>query len=297
MLKRTIRLKPCPASGEGVHKWICYAACTLVEAGMSDEEAESEIEALMTRDPNPHSEIEDALRFARGERRSYTPRWTPPDVARIAAISKEGPTLVEFISRSSEPIRFGEASKSEEILDALFPGNPWLCVGRADWDFDTERREFWRGKLDAHSLIVPSPMSAQMGKTKQGKPSYHCADNTGPRRFIVIEFDSGTLNQQAALLWHLAQFAPLALVVFSGNKSAHGWFFCEGQPEDKLERFFDYTHALGACDGMWRPCQFARMPDGRRSDGKVSDALFAAGIPNVPKGRQAVLYFNPEVIR
>ena len=292
-----IPLKPCPASGEGVHKWVCYAACTLVEAGMSDEQAESEIEALMTREPNPHSEIEDALRYARGERHSYTPRWTPPNAEKIAAISKEGPTLIEFVSRSPEPIRFEEASESEEIVDAIFRADSWLCVGRADWDFHTERREFWRGKLEAHSLIVPSPMSGQMGQTKQGKPSYHCADNTGPRRFLVIEFDSGILDQQAALLWYLAQYGPLALVVFSGNKSIHGWFFCEGQPEDEMERFFDYAHSLGACDGMWRPCQFARMPDGMRSDGKTSDALAAAGIQDVAKGRQAVLYFNPGVIR
>src|SRR5207248_9842474 len=49
-----------------------------------------------------------------------------------------------------------------------------------------------------------------------------------------------------------------------------------------------------ACSGMWKPCQFARMPDGRRSDGKSSDALAAAGVHNVQAGRQAVLYFNPE---
>src|SRR5207248_6675378 len=143
---------------------------------------------------------------------------------------------------------FGEPSISDAIIDALFPGNPWLCVGRADWDFRTERRDFWRGKLADRSLIVPSPMSAQLGQTKQGKLSAHTADNTGPRRFLVIEFDSGSLDQQAALLRHLAQFAPLGLVVFSGNKSAHGWFFCEGQQESKLQRFFDYAHCLGACD-------------------------------------------------
>ena len=41
-----ILLRPCPASGEGVHRWIFYAACTLVEMGLSNEEAEAEIEAL-----------------------------------------------------------------------------------------------------------------------------------------------------------------------------------------------------------------------------------------------------------
>jgi hypothetical protein len=39
------------------------------------------------------------------------------------------------------------------------------------------------------------------------------------------------------------------------------------------------------------------MPDGVRSDGKTGEALIAAGVKNVPPGRQAVLYFNPEVIK
>jgi hypothetical protein len=69
-----ILLKPCPASGAGVHRWIFYAACTLVEMGLSNEEAAAEIEALITREPNPPSEITDALRSARGERGRSTPR-------------------------------------------------------------------------------------------------------------------------------------------------------------------------------------------------------------------------------
>jgi len=39
------------------------------------------------------------------------------------------------------------------------------------------------------------------------------------------------------------------------------------------------------------------MPDGRRYDGKTGAALVAAGVSGVQPGRQAVLYFNPEVIQ
>src|SRR5512133_3058278 len=45
-------VKPCPASGGGVHRWVFYAACRLIKAGLSDEQAETEIEALMTRPPD-----------------------------------------------------------------------------------------------------------------------------------------------------------------------------------------------------------------------------------------------------
>jgi hypothetical protein len=106
-------LKPCPASGKGVHKWVFYAACTLVEAGIPDDEAEPEIEALMTRDPNPASEIEAALRSARRERGRCSPRWSPLNPAAIAEAVKNGPTLVELVSRSPDPIQFGAQNRSD----------------------------------------------------------------------------------------------------------------------------------------------------------------------------------------
>jgi hypothetical protein len=86
-------LKPCPASGEGVHSWLFYAACKLVKAGLSDEQAESEIEALMTRDPNPRSEVIDALHSARGNRNRSTPRWSPVNPAAIAEIIRIGSSI------------------------------------------------------------------------------------------------------------------------------------------------------------------------------------------------------------
>src|SRR5262249_46977489 len=289
-------VKPCPEPGEGVHRWLFHAACCAIEAGLTDEEAIEEIEVLMTRHPIGN-EIEDALVSARGERRESSPRWSPANPSTIATIAKEGPSLVELVARSPQPIQFGEESRTEEIIDILFPGDPWLCVGRSDRSFGTQRRESWRGRLHERALLVPSPMSFQVGLTKRGKLSCHTLENTGPRTFLVIEFDQGSLDQQAAILWHLAGYAPMALVVFSGSKSCHGWFFCVDQPEDKVARFFDYACSLGADKALWTPSQFVRMPDGRRSDDKTNDALCAAGIQNVPVGRQAVLYFNPEVIQ
>jgi hypothetical protein len=296
MSELSFKLKPCPEPGDGVHTWIFHAACCAIEAGLPDEEATHEIAELMTREPN-RTEIEDALASARGERRRSSPYWSRANPIAIAAIAKQGLTLGELIARSSKPIRLFGPSRSEMFIDALFPDNPWLCVGKSDSRFCMLRREERRGHLHTRSLIVPSPMSAQKGRTKQGKLSFHSENNTGPRRFVVVEFDRGSLNQQAAILWHLAQFAPLALVVFSGSKSCHGWFFCANEHEDKLKRFFDYAHSLGADSRMWGRSQFARMPDGERSDGKTSDALSTAGINGVPIGRQAVLYFNPEVIQ
>ncbi len=123
-------------------------------------------------------------------------------------------------------------------------------------------------------------MSARTGRTKDGRISARTLENTGPRRFLIVEQDGGTPDEQAGILLHLAKKAPLALAVFSGKKSIHGWFYCQGQPEERLKSFMQYAVSLGADPATWTRCQLVRMPDGTRDTG----------------ARQTIFYFNPEVI-
>jgi hypothetical protein len=139
-------------------------------------------------------------------------------------------------------------------------------------------------------------MLSETGLTKNGRLSQHSLANTGPRRYLIIEADSGDLRQQAAVIWHLAKIAPLAAAVFSGGKSLHGWFFCEGESEERLFKFMQYAVYLGADPRMWLRSQFCRVPDGHRSDNKNSEALKRCGWNDIPPGRQAMLYFNPQAI-
>jgi hypothetical protein len=90
---------------------------------------------------------------------------------------KDGPTLLDLWKSSPVAIPQGP-HRAEEFVDALFPGNPLLCVGQSDKSFGTHPREEWRGRLDVRQLIVPSPMSAVMGQTKKGHMSAHTLDNT-----------------------------------------------------------------------------------------------------------------------
>jgi hypothetical protein len=156
-----------------------------------------------------------------------------------------------------------------------------LCVGLDKHKFTTASREELRGRLREMQFIVPSPMTTRFGVTQSGKRSAHSLDNTGQRRFLVIEFDHGTTDDHAALLMHLAETAPLALVVNSGGKSLHGWFYCFGEDETMLLRFMQYCVALGADPATWSRSQFVRMPDGQRTNGQ----------------RQTVFFFNPSVVK
>jgi len=236
-------------------------------------------------------------------KRVPTSPWPSQNVSKIEDVASQGCGLADLWEAS--PVRFEtNDSQTEEIINALFPNNPLLCCGSSTNRFYTRTREQWRGRLADQQFIVPSAMISRKGRTLAGTRSARSSDNVGERRFLVVEFDfaevvNGTeasfaptirrLRERgidvddlsASLLGHLAERAPLALVVHSGGKSLHGWFFCQGVALALQKRFMEYAVSLGADRNTWTCCQFVRMPDGKRDNGKM----------------QRVFFFKPEVIR
>ena len=226
-------------------------------------------------------------------------RWLARNFQCIEAVAHTGNGLVDLWEASLVRLDLNKRN-TDEIVDLLFPGNPLLCCGWSHYHFDTRERTHWY-KLQDLQFIVPSPMTARQGLTRERKVSAHALTNTGPRRFLVVEFDFDASNSAeetrllerlavdgrdvrdlcAALLLHLAEKAPLALAVHSGGKSLHGWFYCRGVPEQTVWQTFQYAVSLGADPANWTPSQFARMPDGQRDNGR----------------RQTVYFFNPEVLK
>jgi hypothetical protein len=226
-------------------------------------------------------------------------KWLGRDFELIDAVAQAGNGLVDLWEAS--PVRLDSNNpKTDQIIDVLFPGNPLLCCGWTRAYFDTRARSHWY-KLHDLQFIVPNPMAAPRGLTKQRKLSAHTLTNTGTRRFLIVEFDFDSSNSEeearllgrlategrdvrdlcAALLLHLAEKAPLALAVYSGGKSLHGWFYCAGVADKRVSDFFRYAVLLSADRANWIPSQFARMPDGVRENGK----------------RQTVYFFNPGVVK
>jgi hypothetical protein len=211
--------------------------------------------------------------------------WPTPNKALIAKIVNEGSTLATLRALSPEKLPDSERH-TKMILGELFPGDPLLCLGFRKERFDTKPRSEWFD-VSKLPLIVPSAMSSRTGRTQptrthpDGKPSKRCLGNTGPRQYLVVEFDHATEDAQACLLLHLNKYAPLVMVLHSGGKSLHGWFDCHGGDSDAHHRFFQYAVSLGADPRTWTPCQLVRLPDGQRDDGT----------------RQRILYWNPAALR
>ena len=291
-------LEACPPAGTGVHNWLFRVARLLHPYYADKGEIAAIIEGAAAGCGRevPLQEIEKAI--ANSEAYAWKPgqkaqqahvvssAWPQPNREQIEAVvaASDVAGLVDLWEAS--PVRFDdEEPVTEAIVDALFPGNPLLCCARhVKRDFGTGAREEWRGRLAAQQFIVPSPMIAEEGRKKDSEElSVRCLNNTGPRRFLVIEFDQGTIDTHAAVLWHLARLAPLVLAVHSGGKSLHGWFACAGADEDTQRRFMRYAVMLGADPSTWTRCQFVRMPDGRRPAQKRGEWPV----------RQSVFHFNP----
>lgn len=260
------RIKDCPSSGTGVHKWIFHAACVLDKAGFADADIEEWIGKHSTRSLQP-GEVRNALKTIRNSIVTVRPRWpfpNPIDTKRIANLGGGMDALVD-----SSPVR---CARAEEALEQLFEGDPLLCCGLNSREFATKPRTRW-DTPDRLQFVVPSPMSDKWGETQAGKRSQHTLSNTGPRHYLVVEFDEGTHDSHASLIQHLALHAPLCMAVDSGGKSIHAWFDVRERSEVSTRKFFQLACQLGADPATWTRSQFVRMPNGRRANGKLQQII------------------------
>jgi len=281
-----------PPAGTGVHNWLFRCARVL-----HPYRSPAEIEAILVASTHgcgrhvPPSEIQAAIANSRDVAwkpsapgaqhppRVGCPKWPAVDDAKRDAIIGTGFGLADLWEAS--PIQTdSNATDAEHIVDVLFPRDALLCVGTDSRHPQTKPREELRGALGQLQFIVPSPMTAIEGRTKEGRISPRSLNNTGPRRFLIVEFDSGPVDAHAAIIGHLSERGPLVMVVHSGKKSLHAWFSTSGQPDDRVLSFFSHAVSLGADPATWTPCQFVRMPEGRRDNGI----------------RQVTWFLNPRVL-
>ena len=239
-----------------------FADCTRTRLGQL---ADAEIERAIERTPQW---------IKQGAARSCK-KWPDIDhVERRKALSN-GIGVKELRAASSLKETF-----AHQVLPILFPGNPLIWAARSVHPeiADTLPLRQWLPVTEMQQFIVPNPMISR-DVPYNGK-SRRCLTNTGPRIYLVVESDSGTADEQAAILWQLAHFARLVIAVHSGSKSVHGWFDVAERSEEQNRAFMEYAVSLGPDPATWVKCQPVRMPGGHR--------------PN--KGRQEILFFIPHAI-
>jgi hypothetical protein len=118
-------------------------------------------------------------------------------------------------------------------------------------------------------------MIVRRALTSTGKMSAHALAGTGPRRFLVVDFDDQAgLDVHAAAAWALGELLPLVMVLKTGGKGLHAWYATWNKSEHDLKRFFSLGCMFGGDPRLWTRSQFARMPDGLRDNGEVQQVIF-----------------------
>ena len=199
-------------------------------------------------------------------------------VADVLAKNEGNVVTLKTLSPTPHP---GEIP-SGAVIDTLFPGGGLLCLAASLASAVTRRREEFCGLEHDHQFMVPNLMTAEFGFTQDNRRSPRTNANVGPQTFQVIEFDQGTLDEQARIHLYLRSLGvPLAMVVFSGGKSLHGWYNQSKVGGVDRSRFRQFAAALGADRATFVPCQLVRTPTATR-DGVV---------------KQEVLFLHPEAGR
>jgi len=298
-----------PAAGAGLHAWLfsvarqlhahmppeavaaCLAAATATAARrVTDREIRDAVNNSLAvaweRGGQSVSQKGQGLsrKLPSGDDKEVA-RWPSADpVARqwvVRELAREVSCLYDLWERS--PIRWDDAT-ADDWLDALLPAADFLCLATDHpATARTRRRDDWYfGRAERCGLIVPAGMTGPSGKGLDGRASHRCLANTGPRQWVVIEFDSGSIDEQAALHWYLRTCAAvcgwpsLRLAVHSGGKSLHGWY---GPVKDEgtARELMGYAVSLGADPATWTRCQLVRLPGGRR---KRKGEIEAVNLPD-----------------
>lgn len=177
-------LKTPPEAGEGVHNWLFRVARQL-HAHLPAVEIVNLLENCIANCGRhvPKNEIVSAVQNSmpcawqpgnQSQSIQAAPKWPSVNQEQRSAIIRDGGGLVDLWELSNPRIDDGE-SHTEQIIDRLFSGNPLLCCGKSNSNFDTKPREDWRGELQRLQFIVPRPclqLPAEP-KTTPANPNTH----------------------------------------------------------------------------------------------------------------------------
>ena len=235
------------------------------------------------------------------------PRWPrrDPVAVELATARAEGSgvgSLYDLFERS--PIRPPAGAAPGGWIERLFGPSEFVCMGTSDpKTAATKRRPEWSRLPEDAALVVANPMTARLGATQDGRPSPRCLGNTGARRWVVLEFDQGTIDEQAGLHWYLTAQAErlgwptLRLAVHSGGKSLHGWYG-PVESEETAQKLMTFAARVGADPATWNKCQLVRLPGGLRPRKEKPEAVSLPEgegweDPTLETVRQEVYFYSP----
>lgn len=212
-----------------VRRAIEHAARTVELGGRKDYAAANSKAAAFDRIWTPKREPTAAEK--REAARKALPDKVRGTVARLV-IEGHGATSKTLREMSPSAIPSAPAEQAAAHLNAL--GADWRWQTWAGTIGPTGKRggivapcaladTIRAGLADIPTHVALNPLTGKEGRTKEGIPSFDCADTVAAFPFALLEFDAMPLPDQCALFAALIRKKPGRVVslTFSGGKSIH----------------------------------------------------------------------------
>src|SRR5215472_1099847 len=296
-----IKLDQCPKAGEGVNRWVNIQVLRMLRYNYTNAEIYTQlIVAAQGCGRDIRNDITHSIDTGRmylgigkgfGESPVIAPAYNDLDILKdLPPVDLQFQKSIleqnQEINLSNWPEDKRIEYKTMDILYDLF-GSHRICIGyQQNHSIITEltdvnsviRFASKRINLGLCQFIVPTPMVGDYAINKTGKRAVRCLKNTGQRWFLVIEFDhTPSQDDQIRLHFELAKYRELRMLIFSGNKSIHGWYDVYQQPKKESKEVMKTATRLGADPMTWIRCQYVRFP---------------GGINSKTRTRQEIIYYN-----
>lgn len=294
-----LKIDPCPKAGEGVNQWCNIHVLRMLRAGFTNRSIYSRLVSQAKdcgrdiRQDITHS-IETG-RIYLGIGKGFETHIFDEVHHEISSL-KDLPKLdIEFQNQVLEQNiqinlhNWPQPKRQYETFDILYDlfGKNRICLGYSTYHTVISHLTRVKSELrfvNKHinlglcQFIVPTPMAGEYAINVAGKRSVRCLNNTCERWFLVIEFDHlPSQDDQVRLHYELSKIRELRMLVFSGNKSVHGWYDVYREPEKESKELMKVATRLGADPMTWIRCQYVRFP---------------GGINAKTKTKQEILYYN-----
>jgi len=216
----------------------------------------------------------------------------PRDAFERLVIAGHGSTISSIMARSPVPLDFPEAEASWRVLEALYTPEEYLYIGGprdsgtlgdtvrtvAEWIAKFKgANAISAGKVYPHIIVNPLTGTTAPLKSKPDKFTYRGDNTIAKWRFMVVEFDDASIDDQLAF-WSVIRL-PVAALVLSGGKSVHGWVQVDCADRDEWEReieqdiFKGYLVPMGVDGACRNESRLSRLPGQLRADSGVMQKL------------------------
>ena len=249
-------LATCPR--EGIHQWIFdVARCLWREPFMLKGETILRCLREGVADCGrlvPEPELLDAVKNSSPDKRfcgrtSVQSRPRPQQIGKLPEPNSEAIgaifrrkeirlSLPGLISQSPVNVQDREP---QDLLSSLYRDSPLLCLvfdpessrGNIVYDMN-DRKQFRRFP----PFMIPNPVLGNAALTLDGKLSARALANVGARRYLILDFDSGSSCEQATMIRHLKRQwesqTGVVLVLYTAGRGLHAWFDVRHLSEEEI---------------------------------------------------------------